>query len=131
MKAAPRRKTQAPPRASIEIKRAYDPPARGDGLRILVDRLWPRGVSKAALQLDAWMKDVAPSNELRRWYAHDPDRATEFRRRYRAELKKHKAELDELRDTVKGRTVTFVTATRDVELSHAIVLRDVLQDKTD
>ena len=126
MNAAPKRKTRARARASLEIKRAYDPPARADGLRILVDRLWPRGISKDALKLDAWVKEVAPSNELRRWYGHDPERATEFKRRYRAELKKREAELDKLRDTVKGRTATMLTTTRDLDLSHAVVLREVL-----
>jgi uncharacterized protein YeaO (DUF488 family) len=126
MSAAPKRKKRTRARASVQIKRVYDPPARSDGLRILVDRLWPRGVSKEALKLDGWMKDVAPSNELRRWYGHDPERATEFKRRYRAELKTHRAELDELRDTVKGRAVTLLTATRDLDLSHAVVLREML-----
>jgi uncharacterized protein YeaO (DUF488 family) len=126
--AAPKGKKRAKARASIEIKRAYDPPARADGLRILVDRLWPRGISKDALKLDAWVKEVAPSNELRRWYGHDPERATEFKRRYRAELKTHKVELDELRHTVKGHTVTLLTATRDLDLSHAVVLREMLSE---
>jgi uncharacterized protein YeaO (DUF488 family) len=114
----------------IQIKRVYDPPARSDGLRILVDGLWPRGIRKDDLKLDAWVKELAPSSALRRWYGHDPERMAEFGRRYRAELKSHKAEQAELRSKVQGHTVTFLTATRDLDLSHAVVLRDVLQKKS-
>ena len=91
-----------------------------------MDRLWPRGLSKAALKLDAWPKELAPSNELRKWYGHDPKLFAEFRRRYRAELADHKDELAALRVTIKGRTATLLTATRELDLSHAVVLREVL-----
>ena len=110
----------------IRIKRAYDAPASGDGLRILIDRLWPRGMSKAKLKLDAWVKHLSPSNELRKWYQHDPEKFAEFRKRYRAELKAQGEGLAELRATVKGRTVTLLTATKELDLSHATVLRDLL-----
>jgi len=110
----------------IRVKRAYDPPSNEDGLRILIDRLWPRGLSKTALKLDAWVKHLAPSNELRKWYKHDPDKFAEFRRRYMAELKSQGDALDELRETVRGRTVTLRTATKELELSHASVLPELL-----
>jgi uncharacterized protein YeaO (DUF488 family) len=110
----------------IRVKRAYDPAERDDGVRILIDRLWPRGISKTALKLDAWPKQLSPSNELRKWYQHDPDKFDEFRRRYMAELKPQADALDELRETVRGRTVTLLTATKELDLSHATVLRELL-----
>jgi uncharacterized protein YeaO (DUF488 family) len=114
---------------SIAIKRAYDKPTPQDGLRILIDRLWPRGVSKAKLKLDAWPRDLAPSTALRKWYGHEPARFTEFRRRYMAELAKNKDQLDALRAMAKGHSATLITATRELDLSHAEVLRQVLQGK--
>jgi uncharacterized protein YeaO (DUF488 family) len=127
-KTAPRRKSarRVREKTSIAAKRAYDPPSKEDGLRILIDRLWPRGVSKIALKLDGWVKDLAPSNALRKWYRHDPDKFAEFRRRYITELKTQGEGLDELRETVKGRRVTFLTATKELDLSHATVLRELL-----
>jgi uncharacterized protein YeaO (DUF488 family) len=110
----------------IAIKRAYDKPAAQDGVRILIDRLWPRGVSKAALKLDAWPRALSPSTELRKWYGHEPRRFAEFRRRYRAELAGHPDELAALRGFITGRAATLITATRELALSHAEVLRDML-----
>ena len=115
--------------ASIAIKRAYDKPTAQDGVRILIDRLWPRGVTKAALALDDWPRALAPTTALRKWYGHDPTLFAEFRRRYRGELAGHKEELAALRAKIKGRTATLVTATRELDLSHAVVLRDLLQKK--
>jgi len=112
--------------AAIGIKRAYDPPEESDGLRVLIDRLWPRGIAKAKLKLDAWVKHLAPSNALRKWYQHDPEKFTEFRKRYRAELATQREGVAELRATVKGRTVTLLTATKELDLSHAVVLRALL-----
>jgi uncharacterized protein YeaO (DUF488 family) len=112
--------------ASIRIKRAYDPPGADDGLRILIDRLWPRGIAKSKLKLDAWPKHLSPSNALRKWYRHDPEKFADFRKRYLAELKAEGEGLDELRAAVKGRTVTLLTATKELDLSHASVLRDLL-----
>jgi uncharacterized protein YeaO (DUF488 family) len=112
--------------ASIRVKRAYEPSSKDDGLRILIDRLWPRGLSKTGLKLDAWVKHLAPSNALRQWYKHDPTKFDEFRRRYLAELKAQGEALDELRKTVSGRATTLVTATKELELSHATVLRELL-----
>ena len=121
------RKSAAPKGSTrIHIKRAYDDPAPGDGLRILIDRLWPRGMPKAKLKLDAWVKHLSPSNALRKWYQHDPEKFAEFRKRYVAELKAQGEGLAELRQAVKGRIVTLLTATKELELSHATVLRDLL-----
>jgi uncharacterized protein YeaO (DUF488 family) len=112
--------------ALIRIKRAYDRPAASDGLRILIDRLWPRGVSKAKLRPDAWVKDLAPSNALRKWYRHDPAKFAAFRERYRAELAGAAEALRDLRALVKGRKVALLTATKELELSHGTVLRQLL-----
>ncbi len=111
---------------TIAIKRVYDKPSAGDGLRILVDRLWPRGLSKAEAQIEAWPRALTPSTELRKWYAHDANRWAEFRRRYRAELAQQDDALAELRTMIKGRRATLLTATRELELSQAAVLREVL-----
>ena len=110
------------------IKRIYDPPAPEDGYRVLVDRLWPRGVSKAKAALDEWAKDVAPGTELRQWYGHDPARFDEFARRYREELHETpaRAEVAKLRAVAREQRVVLVTATRDLEHSGAQVLREVL-----
>jgi uncharacterized protein YeaO (DUF488 family) len=113
--------------ASVEIARVYDhpPPSRK---RVLVDRLWPRGIAKRDAPVDLWLKEVAPSSELRKWYGHDPDLFTEFARRYRAELRTGDAAdaLVELRREAGKEGVMLVTATRDVDHSGAVVLRDVL-----
>jgi uncharacterized protein YeaO (DUF488 family) len=114
--------------AAIRVKRVYDPPARGDGVRVLVDRLWPRGLKKDEARIDHWMKDVAPSAGLRRWFAHDPARWDEFRRRYRAELAAHPDALAELRRLAEGRTVTLLFAARDADHNNAVALRDMLGD---
>jgi uncharacterized protein YeaO (DUF488 family) len=113
---------------SIAIKRVYDPPSRDDGLRILIDRLWPRGLSKASLKLDAWPRELSPSNELRKWYGHDPKLFAEFRRRYREELAAHEDGLAALRAMIKGHAATLLTATRELDLSHGVVLREVLEE---
>ena len=125
----PAKKAAKPRASSIDIKRVYDEPSAGEGLRVLVDRLWPRGVSKASLKLDAWPKELTPSSELRRWYGHVPEKFEEFRRRYRAELEPHRDKLDELRSLVRGRKATLLTATRELDLSHAQVLRDLLKGR--
>lgn len=110
--------------SGFEIRRAYDHPAEDGGLRVLVDRLWPRGVSKDEAGLDEWAKDVAPSTELRRWYGHDPSKFSEFARRYREELAASPAAeaAARLRDAAKHQHVLLITATRDVEHSGAAVL---------
>jgi uncharacterized protein YeaO (DUF488 family) len=111
---------------TIRIKRVYDPPARGDGFRVLVDRLWPRGLKKDAAPLDAWAKEIAPSGELRKWFGHDPQRWKEFRARYKAELRDHEPELEGLRHRATQRPVTLLCAAQDPEHNHAIVLKEVL-----
>jgi uncharacterized protein YeaO (DUF488 family) len=112
----------------IQMKRAYDAPTANDGTRVLVDRLWPRGVSKEHAQIDLWAKEIAPSTELRQWYSHDPAKFDEFRRRYLEELQSAtaRATLDHLRDLARVGTVTLITAARDSEHSDAAVLRDLL-----
>jgi uncharacterized protein YeaO (DUF488 family) len=108
----------------IRLKRAYEPPSPEDGYRVLVDRLWPRGVSRERARLDEWAKELAPSTELRHWFAHDPERFAEFKRRYVHELAIHEDKLQELRE--RDGTVTLVYGARDTEHNEAIVLRDIL-----
>lgn len=113
---------------SIRLKRAYDPPEPGDGKRFLVDRLWPRGVKKEDLALDGWLKEVAPSNELRHWFGHDPARWDEFRQRYAQELDAlDPAALRPLLDAARSGTLTLVYSARDEAHNNAVVLRDYLQ----
>jgi uncharacterized protein YeaO (DUF488 family) len=112
----------------FKIRRAYGLANPGDGYRVLVDRLWPRGISKRDAALDEWAKDLAPGSELRRWYGHDPARFEEFARRYRTELKQAPAReaVARLRAAARDNQITLVTATRDIEHSGARVLLDVL-----
>lgn len=116
--------------ADIRARRVYDEPAAGDGARVLVDRVWPRGLSKDAARLDQWAKEVAPSTELRKWYGHDPAKFGEFRRRYLAELAGPGPEeaLGELRALVAEGPVTLLTATKDVGISQAEVLAQLLRE---
>ena len=111
------------------LKRAYEPPEKSDGTRILVDRLWPRGVSKAEARLDEWFKEIAPSAELRTWFGHDPGRWDEFRRRYRAELAGHPEILKDLRRRAHEAPITLVYSARDEAHNDALVLRDVILGK--
>ena len=112
----------------IKLKRAYEPPSAGDGTRVLIDRLWPRGISKQKAKLDYWMKDIAPSTELRKWFGHDPKRWDEFRRRYTAELREHPDLIAELRFLARKSPITLVYAAYDESHNDAVVLRDVLLD---
>ena len=114
------------PAANVRLKRAYEPKDAEDGTRILVDRLWPRGVSKADAALDQWMKEIAPSTELRKWFAHDPNRWEEFCRRYSAELHLNIEQLNQLRSSSRQGSVTLVYSARDEVHNDAIVLRDVI-----
>ena len=109
----------------IQLKRAYEAPADSDGQRILVDRLWPRGLTKARAGIDLWLKDVAPSTELRKWFAHDPAKWPEFQRRYRAELKDNPA-FGELRSIAGRQNVTLIYGARDQVHNEATVLKDLL-----
>jgi uncharacterized protein YeaO (DUF488 family) len=115
--------------AEVRVRRIYDDPASDDGARVLVDRVWPRGLRKDAADLDEWAKDVAPSTELRKWYGHDPAKFDEFRRRYDAELAEpdRREALSELRARAADGPVTLLTATKDLTISQAAVLADVLR----
>ncbi len=118
-------KPKIPP-SRVLLKRAYAAAEAADGTRILVDRLWPRGVSRQKAALDDWMKDIAPSTELRQWFGHEPSRWVEFQRRYKAELRQHGTDLDRLRGIAAKGTLTLVYAARDEAHNDAVVLRDVL-----
>ena len=111
---------------NVKLKRAYDRPTSDDGVRILVDRLWPRGVRKVDAAIDHWMKDIAPSAALRQWFGHDPVRWQEFRRRYRRELNEHEKEIGELRGLARHGPITLVYAARDQAHNEAVVLRDLV-----
>jgi len=114
----------------VLLRRVYDDPTPEDGIRVLVDRVWPRGLSKEAARLDEWYRDVAPSTELRKWYGHRPERFDEFRRRYLAELAQppSAAALARLSELARGHRITLLTATRDVAHSQAAVLAERLRD---
>jgi uncharacterized protein YeaO (DUF488 family) len=118
----------APPQ--VRLRRVYEAPDPSDGRRVLVDRLWPRGLSKSAAALDEWLKAVAPSDALRRWYGHQPEKFPAFRERYQQELRspEQAAALDHLRQEAHDGTITLLTATRDIEHSEAAVLADLLGD---
>jgi uncharacterized protein YeaO (DUF488 family) len=113
-------------RSNVRLKRAYLPPSPEDGIRILVDRIWPRGLSKSEAAINRWIKDLAPSTELRRWFGHDPGRWDEFRRRYEAELAHRTNLLDELRALSQRTALTLVFSARDELHNQAVVLRDIL-----
>ena len=114
------------PAHAISIKRAYEAPAPADGTRILIDRLWPRGVKKEALALNQWAKDLAPSTELRQWFGHDPALWPAFRQRYAAELRPHAELLESLRALARKGTITLVYGAHDEEHNDAVALRDFL-----
>lgn len=115
------------PPSHLRLKRAYEPAEASDGTRILIDRLWPRGVSKDKAALDDWMKDIAPSTELRQWFGHDPARWEEFQRRYGTELQQHAGELDRLRALARKQVLTLVYSAHDEEHNDAVVLKAVLE----
>ncbi len=113
----------------IRIKRTYDPPARGDGRRILVERLWPRGMKKQALVADAWMKEVAPSTELRKWFNHQAERWDEFQRRYRSELRANPDSWKPILEASRGGAVTLLYSAHDTLHNGALVLRDYVAER--
>lgn len=115
-----------PRHLKLRVKRVYEPPTSSDGFRVLVDRLWPRGVNKAALRLDAWLKEAAPSGALRRWFAHDPRKWREFRERYFEELDAKAEALKPLVEAARREPVTLVYGARDTEHNNAMALRDYL-----
>lgn len=110
---------------NVALKRVYDPPSRTDGKRVLVDRLWPRGLSKANAKVDVWLKEVAPTTELRQWFGHDPEKWREFERRYRVELDGNPA-MDELRELAGHGGITLVYAAKDSVHCNAVVLKKLL-----
>ena len=111
----------------LKIKRVYEHPDAQDGTRILVDRLWPRGLTKAKANVDVWMKDVAPSTTLRKWFGHDPDKWAEFKTRYRAELRTNKEQVARLKTEMGKRRVTLVYGAKDEEHNEALVLQEYLK----
>jgi len=112
------------PAANVRLKRAYESPSANDGTRVLVDRLWPRGVAKADAAVDVWLKDLAPSTALRKWFGHDPARWPEFRKRYAEELRQHPELFDQLRELARAGPVTLVYSAHDELHNDAVVLRD-------
>lgn len=116
------------PTATVALKRVYDEPAASDGKRVLVERLWPRGLSKERVHIDLWLKEVAPSPKLRTWFGHDPEKFVEFRRRYEAELASGagRLALSTLQELSRQRPITLVFAAHDVQHNNAVVLRDLL-----
>lgn len=112
----------------LKIKRAYEEATKDDGFRVLVDRIWPRGVSKEEAQIDEWLKDIAPSTELRKWFGHDPEKWGEFQKKFKAEIRDNKAALNQLKSIVKEHsTVTLVYAAKDEEHNNAVVLQKMLR----
>jgi uncharacterized protein YeaO (DUF488 family) len=111
----------------IGLKRVYDPPAKSDGRRVLVDRLWPRGIARDDLRIDAWLKELAPSAELRKWFGHEAAKWDEFRKRYARELEQRSEALEELLDEARAGRVTLVYSAKDVEHNNAVALREHLE----
>jgi len=114
----------------IMLKRAYDSKSRSDGTRFLVERLWPRGVTKEKLQIDAWLKDVAPSTELRKWFGHDPEKWNEFRKRYRRELDSHPDAWQRIAAAARRGPVTLVYSSHDEAHNNAVALKEYLEART-
>ena len=113
---------------SISIKRVYDDKSKSDGYRVFIDRLWPRGVKKEDAHFDEWLKDLAPSTELRKWFDHHAERFDEFKKRYKKELDEHKEELDKLRNKAKSEKITLLFAAKDTEMNNAVVVKAVLEE---
>ena len=113
---------------SISIKRVYDDKSKSDGYRVFIDRLWPRGVKKEDAHFDEWLKDLAPSTELRKWFDHDAERFDEFKKRYKKELDEHKEELNKLRNKAKSEKIILLFAAKDTEMNNAVVVKEVLEE---
>ena len=114
-------------RHELKLKRVYEAPHKDDGTRILVDRLWPRGLTKEKAKVDLWLKEIAPSTELRKWFAHDPKKWRSFRARYERELKHYSDQIELIKSKANAGTVTLLYAARDQEHNEAVVLKDVLE----
>jgi uncharacterized protein YeaO (DUF488 family) len=113
----------------IQLKRVYDPPGSADGIRFLIERLWPRGIKKTSLRLDAWLKEAGPSHELRKWFSHDPKKWNEFRRRYFRELSRNADALKPIVKAARGRRVTLLFSSHDTEHNNAVALKEYLESK--
>jgi len=113
----------------INLKRVYDNPLPEDGYRILVDRIWPRGISKETAQIDEWLKDIAPSNELRKWFNHDPHKWNEFKKRYFAELKDNKEQLEDIYSVAKKHHVTLVYSAKNKDFNNAVALKEYIEKR--
>lgn len=111
----------------MKIKRVYDKPEKDDGYRILVDRIWPRGISKATAEIDEWLKEIAPSTELRKWFNHEPEKYQEFKKRYKEELKTQNETLKKIHTLAKKKNVTLLYSAKDTQYNQAVVLLEVLQ----
>jgi len=111
----------------MKIKRVYEKPEKDDGYRILVDRLWPRGISKASAEIDEWIKEIAPSTELRKWFNHETEKFSEFKKRYKEELKTHVAELKKIHEISQKKKITLLYSAKDTQYNQAVVLLEVLQ----
>jgi uncharacterized protein YeaO (DUF488 family) len=111
---------------NVTLKRAYEHPSRSDGARVLIDRLWPRGIKKSEARIGEWMKDIAPSTSLRKWFGHDPARWAEFQRRYEAEVRQHPEYLERLRSLAREGPLTLVFSAHDEAHNDAVVLRDMI-----
>lgn len=114
---------------TIDTKRVYDEKSPDDGYRVFIDRLWPRGVSKEEAHFDEWIKELAPSTELRKWFDHKPERFDEFRKRYKKELQNHEEDLERLRSKAKSEKITLLFAAKDKEMNNAVVIKEVLMGK--
>lgn len=112
----------------IKLKRVYEPPSEDDGIRILVERLWPRGISQEKAKVDEWLKEIAPSQELRKWFQHDPAKWNEFQERYRKELDQNRELVSDLKQKIKRKKVTFVYAASDQERNSALLLKNYLKN---
>jgi len=111
----------------ILIKRVYDPPEKQDGYRVLIDRLWPRGMKKEVARIDEWFKEIAPSNELRKWYSHEPAKWEEFKRRYFKELEGHRETVEQLGRKASQATVTFLFSSKETRLNNAVALKEYIE----
>lgn len=112
---------------TISVKRVYEDKSKDDGYRVFIDRLWPRGVSKEDAHFDEWMKELAPSTELRKWFDHKPERFAEFSKRYKVEIQDHKEEMDKLRIKAKSEKITLLFAAKNAEMNNAVVIKEVLE----
>ena len=112
----------------VKLKRVYDQPEKADGKRVLVDRLWPRGLKKEDARLDLWLKDIAPSDDLRKWFSHDPSKWLEFRKRYRQELKDKPDIIKELKKAARQETITLLYAAKDADCNNAVVLKEMIEE---